>query len=105
MMGNNKDLREPPQNVGRSWRWINDAYLPARGSVEGPRSTPQRLRAKLRGCVPAQTQFDRALDGCVYVEIRGELGYFGLLAVSLIGSTMDSPQAGELRGVVLQGPR
>jgi len=84
-MGNNKDLREATaKDVAKIVALINDAYLPAEGFLyEGPRIDAAEVRAKLAtGAFLLKPNSIGALDGCVYVEIRGELGYFGLLAVS-----------------------
>ena len=68
-----KDLREATaKDIAKIVALINEAYLPAEGFLyEGPRIDTDEVRGKLG-----------ALDGCVHVEVRGEVGYFGLLAVS-----------------------
>ena len=63
---------------------INEAYLPAEGFLyDGPRISLEEVRDKLGsgGFLLRETTIG-SLEGCVYVEIRGEVGYFGLLAVS-----------------------
>ena len=59
---------------------INEAYLPAEGFLyDGPRISLEEVRDKLGsgGFLLRETTIG-SLEGCVYVEIRGEVGYFGL---------------------------
>jgi GNAT superfamily N-acetyltransferase len=63
---------------------INEAYLPAEGFLyDGPRISLEEVRDKLEsgGFLLRETTIG-SLEGCVYVEVRGDIGYFGLLAVS-----------------------
>jgi GNAT superfamily N-acetyltransferase len=63
---------------------INEAYLPAEGFLyDGPRISIEEVRDKLGsgGFLLRETAIG-SLEGCVYVEVRDEVGYFGLLAVS-----------------------
>jgi GNAT superfamily N-acetyltransferase len=63
---------------------INEAYLPAEGFLyDGPRISLAEVRDKLEsgGFLLRETTIG-SLEGCVYVEVRGDIGYFGLLAVS-----------------------
>jgi ribosomal protein S18 acetylase RimI-like enzyme len=81
----NKDLREATtKDVAKIVALINEAYLPAEGFLyEGPRIDTAEVRAKLAsGAFLLKPNSIGALDGCVYVEVKGETGYFGLLAVS-----------------------
>lgn len=81
----NKDLREATaKDVAKIVALINEAYLPAEGFLyEGPRIDTAEVRDKLaKGAFLLKPNSVGALDGCVYVELRGEIGYFGLLAVS-----------------------
>lgn len=80
-----KDLREATaKDIAKIVALINEAYLPAEGFLyEGPRIDTEEVRSKLeKGAFLLQPNSVGALDGCVYVEVRGEVGYFGLLAVS-----------------------
>jgi len=80
-----KDLREASaKDVAKIVALINEAYLPAEGFLyEGPRIDSDEVRAKLdKGAFLLQPNSVGALDGCVYVEVRDAVGYFGLLAVS-----------------------
>jgi ribosomal protein S18 acetylase RimI-like enzyme len=80
-----KDLREATaKDIAKIVALINEAYLPAEGFLyEGPRIDTDEVRGKLdKGTFLLQPNSVGALDGCVYVEVQGEVGYFGLLAVS-----------------------
>jgi len=80
-----KDLREATaKDIAKIVALINEAYLPAEGFLyEGPRIDTDEVRGKLdKGTFLLQPNSVGALDGCVYVEVRDEVGYFGLLAVS-----------------------
>ncbi|HSD75397.1 MAG TPA: GNAT family N-acetyltransferase [Steroidobacteraceae bacterium] len=63
---------------------INEAYLPAEGFLyDGPRISLQEVRSLLEsGGFLLRATAIGSLEGCVYVEVRGDIGYFGLLAVS-----------------------
>lgn len=63
---------------------INEAYLPAEGFLyEGPRISVEEVRDKLQsGSFLLRSTSIGSLEGCVYLEMRGDIGYFGLLAVS-----------------------
>jgi ribosomal protein S18 acetylase RimI-like enzyme len=80
-----KDLREATaKDIAKIVALINEAYLPAEGFLyEGPRIDTAEVRGKLeKGAFLLQPNSVGALDGCVYVEVRDAVGYFGLLAVS-----------------------
>jgi predicted N-acetyltransferase YhbS len=62
-------------------RLINDAFNPERFYIDGDRTNPDKVRA-LMDKGKFLLVFDHTtLAGCVYAELRGERGYFGLLAV------------------------
>jgi N-acetylglutamate synthase-like GNAT family acetyltransferase len=62
-------------------RLINDAFNPERFYIDGDRTNPQQVRALMdKGKFLLLFHAD-TLVGCVYVELHGERGYFGLLAV------------------------
>ena len=63
---------------------INEAYLPAEGFLyDGPRISVEEVRSKLEsGGFLLRATGIGSLEGCVYVEVRADIGYFGLLAVS-----------------------
>jgi ribosomal protein S18 acetylase RimI-like enzyme len=80
-----KELREATaKDVTKIVSLINEAYLPAEGFLyEGRRIDSDEVRAKLdKGTFLLQPNSVGALDGSVYVEVRDDVGYFGLLAVS-----------------------
>lgn len=72
------------QDAGGIAALINEAYLPAEGFLyDGPRISIEEVRAKLSsGSFLLRTTAIGSLEGCVYLEVRGDIGYFGLLAVS-----------------------
>ena len=60
-------------------RVINAAFGPAEAFfIDGDRIAVEEVRAKLIAGVFLVEEF---LGGCVYVELRGERAYFGLLSV------------------------
>ena len=60
---------------------VNDAFNPERFFISGDRTNPEKVADLLRkGKFILFFEQDR-LCGCVYVELRGERGYFGLLSV------------------------
>ena len=70
-----------PADASAVARLVNAAFRPERFFIDADRTDPEKVRALLQ-----QGQFlmqfeDGVLTGCVYTEIRGERGYFGLLAV------------------------
>ena len=60
---------------------VNAAFRPERFFIDGDRTNPEEVRALLQKGKFFLLFEDRALGGCVYTELRGERGYFGLLAV------------------------
>jgi GNAT superfamily N-acetyltransferase len=64
-------------------RLINEAYGPAVGFLyDGPRIAAGEVLEKLaQGKFLLECGADETIHGCVYVEISGDCGYFGLLAV------------------------
>jgi GNAT superfamily N-acetyltransferase len=62
-------------------RLVNDAFRPERFFSNGDRTSPEKVRALMpKGKFVLVEEVD-ALIGCVYIELRGQRGYFGLLAV------------------------
>ena len=66
-------------------RLVNTAFRPERFFIAADRTNPEKVATLMQ-----KGQFflliegegeDEALAGCVYAELRGERGYFGLLAV------------------------
>lgn len=62
-------------------RLINAAFNPERFYIEGDRINPDKVRDLLSKGKFLLLHDSDALIGCVYVEVRRERGYFGLLAV------------------------
>ena len=62
-------------------RLINTAFNPERFYIDGDRTNPQKVTALMnKGKFLLLWEGD-TLVGCVYVEVNGDRGYFGLLAV------------------------
>jgi N-acetylglutamate synthase-like GNAT family acetyltransferase len=62
-------------------RLVNAAFRPERFFIDADRTNPEKVRALLQKGKFLLVEHEGALAGCVYVELRGESGYFGLLAV------------------------
>jgi predicted N-acetyltransferase YhbS len=60
---------------------VNAAFKVERFFIDGDRINPGRVREMLRTGKFLLAEEGGALIACVYVEIRGGRGYFGLLAV------------------------
>lgn len=62
-------------------RLVNDAFRSERFFATADRTDPEKVASLLQKGKFLVLFEDEALAGCVYVELRGERGYFGLLAV------------------------
>ena len=62
-------------------RLVNAAFRPERFFVDADRTSPDKVRALLDMGKFLLAEDAGVLVACVYVELRGERGYFGLLAV------------------------
>jgi GNAT superfamily N-acetyltransferase len=62
-------------------RLVNIAFRPERFFIDTDRTNPDKVRALLHKGKFLLAEDAGTLVGCVYVELRGERGYFGLLAV------------------------
>jgi ribosomal protein S18 acetylase RimI-like enzyme len=62
-------------------RLVNAAFGPERFFIDGDRTDPDKVRALLKKGEFLLVEESGTLAGCVYVELQGERGYFGLLAV------------------------
>jgi N-acetylglutamate synthase-like GNAT family acetyltransferase len=62
-------------------RLVNAAFRPERFFIDEDRTNPDKVRALMRKGKFLLAEAAGKLTGCVYVEPRGERGYFGLLAV------------------------
>jgi GNAT superfamily N-acetyltransferase len=60
---------------------VNAAFGPERFFIEGDRTSPEKVRALVQKGKFLLAEESGAAVGCVYVELQGERGYFGLLAV------------------------
>jgi GNAT superfamily N-acetyltransferase len=67
---------------------VNRAFLVERFFVEGDRTSPAAVSRLLDTGAFLLAEMDGRLVACVYVELRGERGYFGMLSV-------DPPRQGE----------
>lgn len=62
-------------------RLVNDAFRSERFFIDADRTDPDKVTALMQKGKFLMRFNEGELVGCVYVEIRGERGYFGLLAV------------------------
>jgi|SRR5580704_12540596 ribosomal protein S18 acetylase RimI-like enzyme len=62
-------------------RFVNAAFRPERFFIDTDRTNLEKVRALLQKGEFLLAEEKDALAGCIYVELRGERGYFGLLAV------------------------
>jgi GNAT superfamily N-acetyltransferase len=60
---------------------VNDAFRPERFFSDADRTNPAKVRSLLPKGKFLLAEDAGQLIGCVYVELRGPRGYFGLLAV------------------------
>ena len=63
-------------------RLINQAFVVERVAFDGDRTNPDEVRRLMIGGKFLLAEDGEGLAGCVYVEIRGERSYLGLLSVS-----------------------
>jgi GNAT superfamily N-acetyltransferase len=69
---------EDAENIARL---VNAAFRSERFFIDADRTNPEKIRALMPKGKFLLTEDAGALVGCVYVEVRDERGYFGLLAV------------------------
>src|SRR5258707_6765178 len=62
-------------------RLVNEAFGSERFFIDADRTSPEKVAALLQQGIFLLFFEDSAMTGSVFVEIRGERGYFGLLAV------------------------
>lgn len=88
-------------------RLVNDAFRPERSFIDADRTNPSKIRHlfhKGKFLLLGDSGDSASPAGCVYVEIRGDRGYFGLLAVdpaqqrSGIGGRLIAAAEEECRG-------
>src|SRR5215472_9058458 len=63
-------------------RLINAAFIVERPFIEGDRIDPRGVRAYLERGKFLVAEDSHGFAGCIYVELRGERGYLGLLGVA-----------------------
>jgi ribosomal protein S18 acetylase RimI-like enzyme len=69
------------EDVEAMVRIINAAFEKERWFIDAPRTDPDDVRAHLQQGEFLVGEEDGALVGCVYLEVDGPRGYFGMLAV------------------------
>jgi len=62
-------------------RLVNAAFHPERFFADADRTNPEEVRELLQKGKFLLTEEAGKLTGCIYVELRDDRGYFGLLAV------------------------
>jgi GNAT superfamily N-acetyltransferase len=62
-------------------RLVNIAFRPERFFIDGDRTDPEKVQALLQKGKFLLAEEAGTLIACVYIELRGERGYFGLLSV------------------------
>lgn len=70
-----------PADASAIARLVNAAFRPERFFIDADRTNPQKVGALLQKGKFLLHVEDGVMAGCVYIELRGERGYFGLLAV------------------------
>jgi GNAT superfamily N-acetyltransferase len=60
---------------------VNAAFRPGRFFIDGDRTNPEEVEALLQRGKFILLFENEVLAACVYAELRGKRGYFGLLAV------------------------
>jgi GNAT superfamily N-acetyltransferase len=71
-----------PADAASIARLVNDAFRAERFFSNGHRTDPEKVTALFEKGKFLMLFEDIAMVGCVYIELRGERGYFGLLAVA-----------------------
>ena len=69
---------EDAENIARL---VNDAFRPERFFIDADRTNPGKVRDLLQKGEFLLAEEAANLIGCVYIELRGDRGYFGLLAI------------------------
>lgn len=81
-MGDSLNLRlGEPADVPSIARLVNDAFRSERFFIDADRTNSEKVMALLQTGKFLLLFDGDVLTGCVYAELRGERGYFGLLAV------------------------
>lgn len=86
-----------PADASAVARLVNAAFRPERFFIDADRTNPEKVGALLQKGKFLMHLEDGVLAGCVYVELRGERGYFGLLAVDPQRSALRNRGAADRR--------
>ena len=70
------------EDVDAIARLINTAFVVERIAFDGDRTNPRNVRALMNTGKFLLAEDSAGLAGCVYVELRGDRSYLGLLAVN-----------------------
>jgi GNAT superfamily N-acetyltransferase len=70
-----------PENAPAIARIVNAAFVTERFFIDADRTDPDKVSALFQKGVFLLLFEEHILAGSVYVEVRGERGYFGMLAV------------------------
>src|SRR5271167_1766210 len=70
-----------PEDAASIARLVNVAFRPERFFIDADRTNPEKVRALLQKGKFLLVEQAGALAACVYVELRDDRGYFGMLAV------------------------
>jgi N-acetylglutamate synthase-like GNAT family acetyltransferase len=70
-----------PDDAEAIARLVNEAFRRERFFIDQDRTDPQKVRDLMQKGTFFLMEETRGLSACVYVEVRGERGYFGLLSV------------------------
>ncbi len=74
-----RDAKE--SDVAAIVRLVNTAFLVEQFFIERDRTNPEMVRSLMEKGKFLLAEDDQTLAGCVYVELRGERGYLGMLSV------------------------
>jgi GNAT superfamily N-acetyltransferase len=73
-----------PADVAAIVALVNDAYVVESFFILGPRTNEKEIASLLEVGGFLLAEGPAGLEGCIYVEPRGTVGYFGLLSVATI---------------------
>jgi GNAT superfamily N-acetyltransferase len=71
-----------PSDIGVMTRLVNTAFAVERFFIEGERISLDEIRLRFETGTFLIAELDGRCSGVVYVELRGERGYIGLLSVN-----------------------
>jgi GNAT superfamily N-acetyltransferase len=73
-----------PADVSAIVALVNDAYVVEASFIQGPRTNEKEIAGLLETGGFLLAEGPDGLEGCIYVETRGTVGYFGLLSVATV---------------------